>query len=234
MLDNSADVVMHYDNEGICVWASPSLEQVFGWKPADVIGTDFLLIQTSDRGAAVGAITSAAGARHDGGRARVQVRCADGTTRWSDVAYRLVWNDEHLLDAIVAAHRDVTDQVRVEQALVESEARYRLLAEHASDLVFQADTNGILEWVSPSITRLAGWEPEQVLGRRVRELIHPDDHEALDAAVATLRSGMPTQAHVPHPPHRRHVPVARREPASRRRRRRCRHRQRRRCPRHPP
>ncbi len=193
VLDNSADVVLHYDNQGICVWASPSLQRVFGWDPADVIGTDFLLIQTSDRTAAVNALTSSAAAHHDGARARVQVQCADGSARWSDVAYRLVWNDGGTVDAIIAAHRDVTDQVLVEQALVESEARYRLLAEHASDLVFQTATDGMLDWVSPSIARLTGWEPEQVLGHRIRDFVHADDHDALDDARDVLRSGIPTK-----------------------------------------
>jgi len=193
VLDNSADVVMHYNNEAICVWASPSLERVFGWRPADVIGTDFLLIRSSDRAAALDAISSAAEAHHGGGRARVQVMCADGTTRWSDVAYRLVWNDEHTVDAIIAAHRDVTEQVRVEQALVESEARYRLLAEHASDLVFQADAHGTLDWVSPSVARVVGWEPEQILGHPVRDFIHCDDHAALDEARSRLLGGIPTK-----------------------------------------
>lgn len=193
VLDSSADVVLHYDNQGICVWASPSLEQVFGWRAADVIGTDFLLIRNSDRSAAVNALTRSAEAHHDGGRARVQVDCADGSTRWSDVAYRLVWNDAGTVDAIIAAHRDVTDQVRAEQALLESEARYRLLAEHTSDLVFQTGSDGTLEWVSPSIARLAGWEPGQVLGRRIRDFIHADDHDALDEARHVLRSGIPTK-----------------------------------------
>jgi len=193
LLDNSADVVLHYDNEAICVWASPSLEQVFGWKPSEVIGTDFLLIRPSDRGAAVDAVTSSAEAHHDGGRARVEVVCVDGRRRWSEVAYRLVWNEAGTVDAIIAAHRDVTDQVRVEEALVQSEARYRLLAEHASDLVFQADADSTLEWVSPSITRLAGWEPDAVLGHRARDFIHPDDHEALDTATVALLDGIPTR-----------------------------------------
>ncbi len=59
--------------------------------------------------------------------------------------------------------------------LAESESRYRLLAENATDVVYQLDADSRLKWVSPSIGAVLGWRPEQLIGVDAIELAHPDD-----------------------------------------------------------
>jgi PAS domain S-box-containing protein len=61
-------------------------------------------------------------------------------------------------------------------------AEYRLLVENSADVVFQA-VGGVLRWISPAVTALCGWRPEEVIGRSTLEFFDPDDHEA----VAVLR-----------------------------------------------
>ncbi|NQU37243.1 MAG: PAS domain S-box protein, partial [Actinobacteria bacterium] len=66
------------------------------------------------------------------------------------------------------------------EQLQASEARYRLLAENASDVVWQLDAQGLMRWVSPSVTWVLGWDVEQLLGTDPVELVHPDDHQVFD------------------------------------------------------
>jgi diguanylate cyclase (GGDEF)-like protein/PAS domain S-box-containing protein len=73
--------------------------------------------------------------------------------------------------------------------LSDSEARARLLAENATDVVFEGDVAGILTWVSPSITAEAGWNSEEVIGRRFLDLIHPDDGRVFAAALDLVAQG---------------------------------------------
>ncbi len=62
--------------------------------------------------------------------------------------------------------------------LVETERRYRLLAETASDVVYTHGTGGVVEWVSPSVTEILGWPLEDFVGVPHLDLIHPDDRMA--------------------------------------------------------
>ena len=78
--------------------------------------------------------------------------------------------------------RDISDRRAAAEALAASEAEYRLLAENASDVVFRGDSEGVARWLSPSVTALVGWTPEEMTGRPFVEFVHPDD-------VATLRAG---------------------------------------------
>ena len=58
----------------------------------------------------------------------------------------------------------------------DSEARYRMLADHSSDIISHTDLHGLALFVSPSISRLVGYEPDALIGRNILELIDPRDH----------------------------------------------------------
>jgi PAS domain S-box-containing protein len=72
--------------------------------------------------------------------------------------------------------RDVTDRHRAGEARQSAEAQYRLLADNAGDVVVTGDyATGLVTYVSPSVREVTGWEPDDLVGHRLRELVHPDD-----------------------------------------------------------
>ncbi|MFP5246002.1 MAG: PAS domain S-box protein, partial [Thermoanaerobaculia bacterium] len=58
-----------------------------------------------------------------------------------------------------------------------SEARLRALVEHTSDLIYLASSDGTLRYVSPAVKRMFGYAPEELLGHRLLDFVHPDDVE---------------------------------------------------------
>jgi PAS domain S-box-containing protein len=65
---------------------------------------------------------------------------------------------------------------RAQAALRESEARFRALSEHASDIVSVVDAQGRFTYVSPSVRPILGYEPSALLGTSYFEILHPDEH----------------------------------------------------------
>jgi len=63
----------------------------------------------------------------------------------------------------------------IEERLQDSEKKYRLLAENSFDIICIHKEDGSMEFISPSIKRLLGYEPEELIGHRPYEIVHPDD-----------------------------------------------------------
>jgi len=71
----------------------------------------------------------------------------------------------------------------------EAERRFRALVENSTDVVHVVNAEGFLLFVSLSVTRVLGYQPEEMVGRYSGEFVHPDDHayarREFDAIVAT-------------------------------------------------
>jgi two-component system cell cycle sensor histidine kinase/response regulator CckA len=85
-----------------------------------------------------------------------------------------------------------------EQGLRESEDGLRVLIENASDLITVLSTDGIIRYESPSVHRLLGWRPEELIGQRLFDYVHPDDVEQVAAGIAR-RLEDPARANPPVP-----------------------------------
>jgi PAS domain S-box-containing protein len=96
--------------------------------------------------------------------------------------------------------RDMTDKKRADEALRQSEQRFRALVENASDLIVIIDADGTIRFVSPSVERVMGYREEDILGINILSIVQPDD---IETAVDSLANVI-NQPGI-HPPERFHV-----------------------------
>jgi PAS domain S-box-containing protein len=89
--------------------------------------------------------------------------------------------------------RDVTERHRSAQQLAASERRFRLLAENATDVVLHL-REGRIVWVSPSVSRVLGWQPDDWLGRPGSDFLEAADQSAYAANLELLAAGQPVAA----------------------------------------
>jgi PAS domain S-box-containing protein len=73
----------------------------------------------------------------------------------------------------------VVEAAMAKEALRESEERFRSLVETTSDWVWEIDRNGVYTYVSPKITELLGYEPEEIIGETLFGLMPPDEAERI-------------------------------------------------------
>jgi two-component system, cell cycle sensor histidine kinase and response regulator CckA len=76
---------------------------------------------------------------------------------------------------------------QAEAAVRESEERFRALVENSHDVLMLLDAEGRIVYVTPTSTKLLGWRPEEMTGRSMLDLVHPED---LDVATARLGETM--------------------------------------------
>jgi PAS domain S-box-containing protein len=103
------------------------------------------------------------------------IRPSDGETRWISVRSTIERDPNGRAIRLVGAHVDVTEQVVAEQALRQSEAEFRTLAEAVPHHVWTARPDGLLNWFNPRVYEYAGTAPGELDGDKWGKIVHPDD-----------------------------------------------------------
>ena len=100
----------------------------------------------------------------------------DGTTLWVSERAKAVERARGDVVVLIACE-DITQRRRAEEAVRESAKRFRALIEHAFDVVLLLDRDCGLLYASPSVERVLGYAPRELVGRNGLDLIHPDQLE---------------------------------------------------------
>jgi len=88
--------------------------------------------------------------------------------------------------AILGIFRDIRDRQEAAAILRRSEERFGYLIQNLSDVITVVAVDGTMLYHSPSIERVAGYKPSELLGRSLLALIHPEDEPAVRAALERL------------------------------------------------
>ena len=109
-------------------------------------------------------------------------------------------NSNGMLTGYMAIERDVTQrnlaQValrRSEKELREAKELYRMLLENSTDVVLQLSDDDTIVWATPAVTKLLGWLPGQVVGRKLEDYVHSEDQDSLRPVQANLALGITAQ-----------------------------------------
>jgi PAS domain S-box-containing protein len=99
--------------------------------------------------------------------------------------YKMIFSGEIVLIKgvahLVSVAIDVTGRRKAEEALRESEAKYRRITENMSDIVIDVDAQGVIRYASPSYRKIFGDKPENLIGRSALNGIHPEDRKRVAA-----------------------------------------------------
>ena len=189
LIENALDIIAILDADGTYRYASPSHERASGFTPAELVGRngfDFIhpddaprLMQLMAEGLATGRATAVV---------EYRFRCKDGSWRYVEGAARNLIGDSQVQGVIVNA-RDITERKRTEQALRQSEERFRTLVENLNDIVFSVDLEGKIAYISPTVEQMFGRSPAALQNRAFLPFVHPDDRAGLLASQARTMAG---------------------------------------------
>lgn len=88
--------------------------------------------------------------------------------------------------ATLGSFMDITERKHMEQKLQFQEQRFRALVEHASDIIVLINREGNITYINPAVEKVLGFKPEERIGAKGFELVHPDDAEFLADSFMTL------------------------------------------------
>ena len=174
LVQESQDLIVVLDASGRVDYVSPAGQRIFGRTVEETRGVDGTsLLHPDDLEGAVALLAEVTTEPGHVGQIEVRVAHSDGSYRVVDAIgqNRL---DDPSVRGIVLNIRDTTERVTAEAELHTAQERFRALARHATDLVTIVDADGLLTYVSPSVTALLGYQPSELEGTEGRGLVHPD------------------------------------------------------------
>ncbi len=107
-----------------------------------------------------------------------RARRKDGSTFLAYGLATSLTNDESQIIGYQSAVLDVSERERAKEALVESEARFRVLAENSLSGVYIVE-DGRFRYVNPALAEIAGYSRDELIGAEIEKLIHPEDRSVV-------------------------------------------------------
>ncbi|NBC46735.1 MAG: PAS domain S-box protein [Gammaproteobacteria bacterium] len=188
VVEQSSDAILLTDVRFRVDYVNPAFETLFGWTLDELRGClPDILNAEPDAETHQQSIYSRLRAGEQVS-AEVLNRRKDGSLFHCRYWASPLHDDQGTVVGYMGSQQDISARVQAQQALSASETRYRLLAEHSSDLISKHSSDGTFLYVSPSCRTLLGYAPEELVGRSPYELFHEGDLEAIRASHETVLS----------------------------------------------
>ena len=176
LTERAEDTIAELDEAGRFVYMSPNVKSRLGYDPSELIGTRGLDLMHPDDVPKMAEGFQSLLKTGVSQRPVYRLRHRNGEWRWIEGIGNTFTTPSGERHTVIVS-RDITDRVQVEEALRQSELRYRTLVENAQDLVYEVDENGRVLYVSPNVEELLGYSPEAHVGTYVLDNVHPSDAE---------------------------------------------------------
>jgi PAS domain S-box-containing protein len=179
--ERSSDIILLTDSDGKAVYVSPSVRKNLGYDPAEITGRmPRSFIHPDD----IGLIQDAA--RHIALDSALEViilrmRKKDGDYAVIEFSGSPIIHAGHIA-GIQVIGRDITERRKVQEALRESEEKYRMLADYTYDWEYWVSPDETILYTTPSCERITGYSWQDFAKDKdlVKKILHPDDLHALD------------------------------------------------------
>jgi diguanylate cyclase (GGDEF)-like protein/PAS domain S-box-containing protein len=162
LVTGSSDIVSILDDQGAFSYVSPAAGRLLGWDPSGEQMTELVAPEDVDALRTLVKDTLF-GEEHT---AEVRMRTSAGELEWFEVNAVDLHSDPNIGGVMLTA-RAIGDRKVAEEQLRLSEARFKALVQHSSDLVLVVDSHDRIRYASPSAERILGERGDALVGRPV-------------------------------------------------------------------
>ncbi len=193
LIERSADGIALMRLDGIMTYASPSTERMLGYTPEELVGMNCVsFIHPDDKPEVACAIKRMLDQHDDFVTIVHRLQHKDGSWRWIDATITNLLHDP-TIQSLVGNYRDITERKLAEERLRQSEERYRVLIEQASDGIFLTDLKGNYLEVNTAGCLMSGYSREELLTKRVEDLMVEEDRGGIHTRARPILAGKTTR-----------------------------------------
>ncbi len=180
LAENATDMISRLDDNAKFTYMSPASESFLGYLPEEMIGKSAFEFIHEDDLHFINYAYEQLISNQESIIIIYRKRRKDGVYIWIESKASAVKDVQTgAVHEIIAVSRDITKRKKIEDALIESEYYYRLLAENSSDMISRHSPDGVYHYISPASFQLFGYHPEELVGRNAFNFIHKEEVEEL-------------------------------------------------------
>jgi PAS domain S-box-containing protein len=188
VLESSPHPIVVYDLKGRAVYVNPAFSRTFGWSAEEVLGQRIDFVPEDEREKTLAGVARA----YAEGYATLESRrlTRDGRQLHVHVSAAAFRDETGAAVGQVVNIVDITDRREAEEALRESEQKYRNLVENASDAIFVTQ-DGVIKFPNRRMIEVSGYDARALASLSFVDLIHPDDRPLIAARHQKRLQGEP-------------------------------------------
>ncbi len=174
LVDNAAEGIIVVQ-DGVLKFANPKCTEISGYPNQELVSRSFLeLVHPDDRQAIAENYVKRLAGEDVPNNYRFRVVDKTGSTKWLQInTVQLTWEGG---PAVLSMLNDITERREAQEALRESESRYRLLAENVSDVIWSLNMRSKRAFFSPSVTHLLGYTLQEAQAMKMKEVVSPTSY----------------------------------------------------------
>ncbi|MCC6447450.1 MAG: PAS domain S-box protein [Chitinophagaceae bacterium] len=174
IIENSQELIISMDNNGVITFANKVWENILGYKEEELLGRKFLDLVNNEVRAKCTDFFNRIVNGETLQSVDSQLMAKDGELIYIEANSSPVFVEEQVVGVQMFA-RDVRVKRKMELEIKESENRLRKVFESVQDVIYTISSEGVFVSLNPAFEKLSGYKVEEWIGRPFSELVHPDD-----------------------------------------------------------
>ena len=178
-VEQSASAVVITDAQGTIEYVNPKFIELTGYSAEELIGHNPKILQAENTSKKQYKEMWQALSEKGQWQGEIKNKNKKGETYWAHECISVVKNKSGEITNYLAVEEDITQRKQAENALIESEQRFRQMTEMTGEWLWEQDENGYYIYSSTAVNTILGMSPEMIVGKHYTELLTSEDKSDL-------------------------------------------------------